>query len=439
MFRFARPVSDPYRLYLGFQFFMAVGLGLVQATIIVYWVTTARLDPLQLVLLGTVLEVAYFLLQLPTGMLADLVSRRACVVTGVLAVALGYVLQGWSPAFAVLMLAQVFVALGAALMYGAQESWIADELGEATTTHVYVRAGQLGLVGTIVGSLGSGFIALAGLRLPLLAGSGLLGLLAATLAVIMPERNFRRPAAGPRRREVLRSASATLGEQVHSASGAVRAVPGLVLVFAMTFFFGLWSESFDRLWGDFLLKDVTFPRLLGMRPAMWFSVLACVVAAAALGTTELAGRRTRRLGPTSVTTTLLILTATTAILVVVMGTARTFYVAVLAYLAVSALRPAYEPLVTGWMVTRVEARVRATAMSARDMCDSGGQIVGGPAIGAVGNLVSVRAALLAGAAALGPAMLLLIAATRRIRAGSGPAPGEHVAWPLDPVTGSDQP
>ena len=55
-----------------------------------------------------------------------------------------------------------------------------------------------------------------------------------TLAVIMPERNFRRPAGGPRRREVLRSASATLGEQVHSASGAVRAVPGLVLVFAMT-------------------------------------------------------------------------------------------------------------------------------------------------------------------------------------------------------------
>jgi hypothetical protein len=57
MFRFARPVH-PYRLYLGFQFFMAMGLGLVQATIIVYWVTTARLDPLQLVLLGTVLEVA---------------------------------------------------------------------------------------------------------------------------------------------------------------------------------------------------------------------------------------------------------------------------------------------------------------------------------------------------------------------------------------------
>jgi DHA3 family tetracycline resistance protein-like MFS transporter len=137
---------------------------------------------------------------------------------------------------------------------------------------------------------------------------------------------------------------------------------------------------------------------------------------AALGTTELAGRRTRRLGPASVTTTLLTLTAITAVLVVVLGTARAFAVAVVAYLVISALRPAYEPLVTGWMVVRVDASVRATALSARDMCDAGGQIVGGPAIGVAGNLVSVRAALLAGGAALGPAMILLVAATRRIRA-----------------------
>jgi DHA3 family tetracycline resistance protein-like MFS transporter len=324
---FARPMTDAYRLYLGYQFALATGLGLAQATIIVYWVTVAHLDPLQLVLLGTVLEVAYFLLQLPTGMLADLLSRKLCVVAGVFAVALGYLLQGVSPAFAALLIAQVFIALGAALMYGAQESWIADELAQEATTHVYVRAGQLGLAGTVVGSLGSGFLALAGLRWPLLAGGALIVLLAAALVVVMPERNFQRPARGPRRREVLRGTSATLREQLESAGRSVRAVPGLVLVFGMTFFFGLWSESFDRLWGDFLLKDITFPRLLGMRPAMWFSVLACVVAVAALGTTELAGRRTRRLGPASVTTTLLTLTAITAVLVVVLGTARAFAVA----------------------------------------------------------------------------------------------------------------
>jgi DHA3 family tetracycline resistance protein-like MFS transporter len=447
-------MSNPYRLYLGFQFAMALLLGVVQATLVVYWVTVARLDPLQLVLLGTVLEAGYFLLQLPTGLLADLVSRRLCVVAGVFAAALGYAAQGLSPAFAALLAAQVLVALGAALMYGAQESWIADELAQEAMTPVYIRAGQLGLVGTIVGSLAGGLMALTALRLPLLIGGGLMCLLAVALAVLMPERNFRPAASGLRPRAVLRSASGALGEQVHSTSRAVRAVPGLVLLFAMTFFLGMWSESFDRLWGDFLLKDITFPHLLGMRPVTWFSVVACVVAVLALGTTELAGRRTRRLGPGSVTTTLLILTAATAILVVIMGTAHAFYLFIGAYLAVSALRPAYEPLVTGWMVVRVESRVRATALSARDMSDSGGQIVGGPVIGVIGNLVSIRAALLAGAAALGPALGLLMAANRRVRAvpateltaGASlgddvPAavpenmPGERPAWPRGPVTG----
>jgi hypothetical protein len=88
------------------------------------------------------------------------------------------------------------------------------------------------------------------------------------------------------------------------------------------------------------------------------------------------------------------------------------------------------------------------------MSDSGGQIVGGPVIGVIGNLVSIRAALLAGAAALGPALGLLMAANRRVRAvpateltaGASlgddvPAavpenmPGERPAWPRGPVTG----
>ncbi len=416
MSRYAHPMNSPYRLYLGFQFAMAVLLGIIQATIIVYWVTAGRLNPLQLVLLGTVVEAAYFVLQLPTGMLADMVSRRLCVVAGVFVLALGYIAQGLSPAFAVLLAAQVLIAFGAALMYGAQESWIADELGEKEMTAVYIRSEQLGLVGVIVGSAGSGFMALVALRLPLLVGGGLMCLLAVALAVLMPERNFRPAASGLRPRAVLRGASGALGEQVRSTSRAVRAVPGLVLLFAMTFFLGMWSESFDRLWGDFLIKDITFPQLFGMRPVMWFSVIACMAAVLGLGTTELAGRRTKRLGPASVTTTLLIITAATAILVVIMGTAHAFYLFLAAYLAVSALRPAYEPLVTGWMVVRVESQVRATALSARDMFDSGGQMVGGPVIGVVGNLVSIRAALLAGAAALGPALGLLMAATRRIRA-----------------------
>ena len=414
---------SPYRLYLVLECGMSFLLGISYATITVYWVTSGRLNPLQLLLLGTVLELSYFLLQLPTGVLADLVSRRLCILAGLFIVGLALLIQGRSPAFGNLLGAQVVLGLGAALNNGAQEAWIADELaattGDKQMTGTYLRATQLGLLATIAGSLLSGVIALAGLNKPLLVGGALICLLAAAVAVVMPENNFRRPEAEAGVGKVVRQAGAMLSDQVRSTRHAIVAVPGLVLLFGMTFFAGMWSESFDRLWGAFLLRDISFPRLAGLHPAMWFSLFACAAAVLGLGATELAKRRTERLGPDSVVGALLVLTVAIGAAVVGMATAHAFAVVVAAYLVVSVLRPVLDPLLSGWMVGRIQPSVRATALSAKDMFDSGGQILGGPVVGAIGTLASLRIALLAGAAALGPAAACIAAASRRIRPVSG--------------------
>jgi MFS transporter, DHA3 family, tetracycline resistance protein len=132
-----------------------------------------------------------------------------------------------------------------------------------------------------------------------------------------------------------------------------------------------------------------------------------------LGSTEWAKRRTSRLGPGSIPPTLLALTLATALAVVLMAGTSAFIVVIAAYLVVATLRPVFSPLVTGWVVGRVDSSVCATALSATDLLDSAGQIAGGPIVGAIGVLASVRAALLAGAAALAPAAALLAAAARR--------------------------
>jgi DHA3 family tetracycline resistance protein-like MFS transporter len=414
---------SPYRLYLILECGMSFLLGISYATITVYWVTSGRLNPLQLLLLGTVLELSYFLLQLPTGVLADLVSRRLCILAGLFIVGLALLIEGRSPAFGNLLGAQVVLGLGAALNNGAQEAWIADELaattGDKQMTGTYLRATQLGLLATIAGSLLSGVIALAGLNKPLLVGGALICLLAAAVAVVMPENNFRRPDAEAGVGKVVRQAGAMLSDQVRSTRHAIVAVPGLVLLFGMTFFAGMWSESFDRLWGAFLLRDISFPRIAGLHPAMWFSLFACAAAVLGLGATELAKRRTERLGPDSVVGALLVLTVAIGAAVVGMATAHAFAVVVAAYLVVSVLRPVLDPLLSGWMVGRIQPSVRATALSAKDMFDSGGQILGSPVVGAIGTLASLRIALLAGAAALGPAAACIAAASRRIRPVSG--------------------
>ncbi len=449
----------PYRLYLILECGMSFLLGISYATITVYWVISGRLNPLQLLLLGTALELSYFLLQLPTGVLADLVSRRLCTLAGLFIVGLALIMQGLSPSFASLLGAQVVLGLGAALNNGAQEAWVADELagelGDERMTSVYLRATQFGLIATVAGSLLSGVIALAGLNAPLLTGGSLICLLALGSAVVMPESNFRpvrlpaqspaaepgatgqpgatgepgatgQPAAAPvsvagsaavpaGAREILRQSRALLLRQTRSTHRAVVAVPGLVLLFGMTLFVGMWSESFDRLWGAFLLRDIRFPQLGGLHPAMWFSLFACAAAVLGLGATEVARRRTERLGPDSVAGGLLILTLAIGAAAVAMAVAHTFVLVVAAYIAVTVFRPVLDPLLSGWMITRIEPAVRATALSAKDMFDSAGQIAGGPVIGVIGTFASIRIALLAGAAALAPAAACVVAASRRIR------------------------
>ena len=159
---------------------------------------------------------------------------------------------------------------------------------------------------------------------------------------------------------------------------------------------------------------------------MWFSLFACAAAVLGLGATEVARRRTERLGPDSVVGALLVLTLAIGAAVVGMATAHAFAVVVATYLVVSVLRPVLDPLLSGWLVGRIEPSVRATALSAKDMFDSGGQILGGPVVGAIGTLASLRIALLAGAAALGPAAACIAAASRRIRPVSAAEADESV-------------
>ena len=48
----------------------------------VYQVTAAQLSALQLVLVGTMLELTVFVFEVPTGVVADVYSRRLSVIIG---------------------------------------------------------------------------------------------------------------------------------------------------------------------------------------------------------------------------------------------------------------------------------------------------------------------------------------------------------------------
>ncbi|MBI4675532.1 MAG: hypothetical protein HY741_28140 [Chloroflexi bacterium] len=80
---------------------------------ILYQVQTVGLNPFQLVLVGTVLEFTAFVAEVPTGILADVYSRRLSILIGFVLVGLGFIVEGSIPQFWSVLLAQVIWGVGA--------------------------------------------------------------------------------------------------------------------------------------------------------------------------------------------------------------------------------------------------------------------------------------------------------------------------------------
>src|SRR5690606_16264346 len=94
----------------------------------IYRVEAAHLNPLQLVLLGTALEVVIFIFEVPTGLVADVYSRRLSVIIGYTIIGLAFVLQGSLPFFLPILLGEMLWGLGWTFISGAEDAWLADEI-----------------------------------------------------------------------------------------------------------------------------------------------------------------------------------------------------------------------------------------------------------------------------------------------------------------------
>jgi MFS transporter, DHA3 family, tetracycline resistance protein len=81
--------------------------------------------------------------------------------------------------------------------------------------------------------------------------------------------------------------------------------------------------------------------------------------------------------------------------------------AIAALLGVFFARDLQGPLYATWINEQItDSSVRATVLSISGQANALGQAGGGPALGAIGNVWGIRAALVAGAAAIAPALAL---------------------------------
>ncbi len=96
-----------YSIYLLFRFCFSLLFSMATVLSMVYHLKVVGLNSLQLVLVGTVLETACFVFEVPTGVVADLYSRRRSVLIGVFLYGAGFLMEGSLPWFGTVLLAQV--------------------------------------------------------------------------------------------------------------------------------------------------------------------------------------------------------------------------------------------------------------------------------------------------------------------------------------------
>ena len=139
----------------------------------VFLILQVGLDPLQLVLMGTILEVSYLLFEIPTGVMADSISRKWSIVIGYLGTGVAFVLLGVADSFAIAAVSQVLYGVSATFVSGADVAWLTDEVGEEAARPLYLRSEQFFNGGALLGIVASVALASIALRLPILiCGAG---------------------------------------------------------------------------------------------------------------------------------------------------------------------------------------------------------------------------------------------------------------------------
>jgi DHA3 family tetracycline resistance protein-like MFS transporter len=392
-----------------FGFFFA----LIATVNMVYQFQVAGLSPLQLILVGTLLETVAFLCEVPTGIVADVYSRRLSIVIGYVLVGSGFAIEGLVPEFAVIMATQVIWGIGITFTSGATDAWLADEVGEAAASRLYLRGSQLAQIGALVGTGVS--VALGSWRINapiVLGGVALIGL-GVFLALFMPERGFTPAPQGDRNSYQKMAHTFLAGARV------VRRSTILTTILVVIVIRGAGSEAIDRLWQAHFLEYYVFPAIGSLQPIVWFGLIGAVAKLLSLASTELVKRRVDTTRHRAAAGSILALTALQLIAVVGMGLATNFWLATLAFLAVSITRVTSYPVYTAWINQGLAPETRATVLSMTAQSDALGQIVGGPPLGVVGNRYSLRAAIVAAGLLLLPALPLLAGSMRRPRAVGG--------------------
>ncbi|WP_415346286.1 tetracycline efflux MFS transporter TetA(P) [Clostridium perfringens] len=393
-----------YKTYLLFSAITAMCFSLVATVMIVYHIEIVHLNPLQLILVGTTLELACFIFEIPTGIVADVYSRKLSIVIGGVLTGVGFILEGSISSFIFVLVAQIVWGLGSTFISGSLEAWIAEEEKNKDLDEIYIKGAQAGQIGAFIGIVLSTVIANFSVRLPIIVSGVLFIILALFLWLYMPENNFKPSAPGDLN---------TFKKMVYTFKSGLKFVKSksiIMILLAVTLFYGLSSEGYDRLSNAHFLQDTTLPKLGNLSSVTWFGIfgiLGMILSFIVMHfmAKNLKNEDNRKNGKLLLCINILYISS-----MLIFALTKNFSLMLIAYLATNTFRIINEPIFSAWLNGHIDDNSRATVLSINGQMNSLGQILGGPIIGIIATNISVSIGIACTSLLVTPVLVLYIVA-----------------------------
>lgn len=390
-----------YKMYLNFSFLNALFSSLIFTVTMVYQVEVVHLNPLQLILAGTTFEVVNFIFQIPTGMIADMYSRKLSILIGLFMIGSGFIIQGSFPNYAAILVSQIFWGIGSTFTNGAVEAWIAEEEPSRNINDVYLKGAQFGLIGSVIGILFSVILGNYSISFPICLGGGMLIVLCLFLAIFMPEYHFS-PLA-PSEMNTFRKMSFTFKSGVK----IIKADTILTMLVLIALFTGLASEGYDRLNTAHFLKDTLFPQWLNLKPVSWIGIFG--ILGMLISTCVMQVINNRKYKDDHSNIGILLMTNLLYMLaMIIFGIAKNFSLMLASYLVLNMLKAINKPIMNSLANSHIHGGARATVLSTNEQINSLGEVLGGPIIGMIANKFSIGAGISSTAFFLLPIIIIFL-------------------------------
>jgi DHA3 family tetracycline resistance protein-like MFS transporter len=399
-----------YYIYSGgFAFFFA----LMTTVFSIYHIDAVRLNPFQLVIVGTILESACFIFEIPTGVVADYYSRRRSIIIGLIIMGIGIFIEGYFPLFITVALAQVIWGFGATFLSGADIAWITAEVKGKNIDKILLKGTQIRQIFILMGIFVSIFLATFDIGLPIKISGLLFILLGIFLYFFMPELNFQPVSKNKTKNGVKIN---TRGKLIQTFTNGIKHIKGnkvLIFLFSAVILGGLYSEGFDRLWTFRFLRELSFPASGYMNPLYWFAIIHSGGILINLTFIEWIKRNMKDSASIGVLWLLSAINMIMASGIFIFAFAGNFYLAAASYWVTYAMRYSHASLNDIIINKNIsDSGIRATVFSMKAQLDQVGQIVGGPIIGLIANKWSVSIGLLSSGLIILPIVIIYLYLTK---------------------------